>query len=116
MRFPRLGVNDDSGHCRVCGEHLDTGRCDCNPCEMGRCDHVSHCDICGVGIGYVADYCVGCEIETAPRQLTSSALDRNQISQGATASGADALLRKSDDEVVSLVAVLKQLNQHFGIK
>jgi hypothetical protein len=37
----------DSGYCSECGGDIDDGRCACNPCEIGTCDHFVHCDNCG---------------------------------------------------------------------
>lgn len=99
MRFSRLPVNDSAGQCRSCGNSLDDGGCDCKRCDdCGRLIEDCACARCLECTARLpepteSDCCVVCESRwLAAHQLTSSALDRNQISQGAAASGAEHFL------------------------
>src|ERR1017187_2220379 len=55
----------DSGACSECGGVIDDGRCTCNPCEIGTCEHFIHCDDCGRGMleSSATGFCFVCDSE-----------------------------------------------------
>src|SRR5437763_10786518 len=57
MNWPK-----DDPHCGTCGEQIP---CSCDPCDIGQCDHKSHCDVCGKGVDVELEdgICMECSIE-----------------------------------------------------
>jgi hypothetical protein len=71
MRHARLDETvDDSGYCEHCGGQIDNGRCTCDPCDLGTCEHPVHCDECGIGMAFPGKFglCEQCLNEQQQRE------------------------------------------------